>query len=126
MKKRYIQEKIYGSPGQYLMINEDGELYAGVPDNASYPAVLITVPQNCIGLNVYYPVYTKTVGIAELDFNRYIYGTTKQLDETHWVSTLPNFGLWHITATLDNVGTIDTVSKTEEIVELEQYSVTLP
>ena len=125
MKKRYIQEKVYGSPGQYLMMDEDGNLCAGVPDNASYPALLITVPQNCIGVNVYYPVYTKTSGIATLDFDRYIYGTTKKLDDTHWVSTLPNFGLWYVTATLDNVGTTTISEATIDVIALQQYSITI-
>lgn len=125
MKKRYIQEKIYGSPGQYLMIDEKGELYAGVPDNASYPAILINVPDNCVGVNVYYPLYTKTTGVNTLNFVKYVYGTTKKLSKNMYVSTVPTFGTWTVLATLDNNGTSVEISSTVYVTELTQYSVTI-
>lgn len=125
MKKKYIQEKIYGNPGQYLMIDEYGNLCAGVPDNANYPAILITVPKNCIGITVAFPINSKTVNVDELNFIRYVYGTVVKLSDTLYLSTVPNFGRWTIIASLDNSGNVVQTTKYLNVVQLKQYTLNI-
>lgn len=118
MKKIYLQEKITGVPGQYLMIDDNNNLIAGIPDNVSYPSIIITTPDNCIGVSVYYTIeLTNPVS--------YRSGSTKKMSDTMWSSVVPNFGNWTVRATLQNGDQTTSVESQIDVIKVKQYSVVI-
>lgn len=118
MKKIYLQEKITGVPGQYLMIDDNNNLIAGIPDNASYPSIIITTPDNCIGVDVYYEI-DMTTPVS------YKVGTTKRLSDNMWSSVVPNFGTWVVRATLNVGNQTAIIEENIDITTVKQYSVVI-
>ena len=102
MSKIYLQEKLNGVEGQYVVVGNDGFLTAGNLSTEAKPELIITAPSD-----------TETS-----DFSISCNGILKTLDKTKessniFTCSLPEFGLWSVSIPYNDETLIDYIDVTE-------------
>lgn len=110
MSKIYLQEKIEGTPGQYVVVGEDGFLKAGELTTEARPELIITAP----------------VGTEPSDFSIHCNGVAKTVtinkeSSTLFTCSLPEFGLWSISINYNNTNLIEYI----DVTDIKMYTVML-
>lgn len=109
MSKLYLQEKINGSPGQYVVVGKDGFLTAGRLVTDVSPILIITTPEG-------YDVEDFSANCNGEDINI----SFEKLSAITFSCYLSSFGLWQITA---NNGTL--LSDVIDVSEIAVYNMDL-
>lgn len=115
MSKLYLQEKIHGNPGEYVIVGKDGFLTSGTLSSEVYPLLNITVPE----------------GYEISDLSAFCNNNPKgltfeQSSLTKFYCYLPEFGFWQITGTKTVSGDATSiVIGYIDVVSIDTYNVTL-
>lgn len=108
MSKIYLQEKISGQPGYYIITDEDGFLTSGELPTAVYPQINIVAPAGSTNFSGKCNGVNKPIEVT-------------QTSETTWICIVKEFGSWEISAVYQN----DIMSDEINISEVSLYSMVL-